>query len=169
MSGWTSQRLSGPRNLSLVSGSGVWPASRLNNLGGVIPGTYALIVMLLALLYLCPGCGTLAAARSAKGTGARRTYDASADKVWDAIPLALKQLGLKLASSKKSDGCVLATAGVSGWSWGERIAVFVEEISPSRTEVEVVSKKVLATNVTARDWQNPILNQIEDVLRGGHK
>lgn len=137
----------------------------LNMLKPMIRRLFAFVLALATVLSVCTGCGTLAGARDAKGTGARRVYDAPADEVWNAVPQALAALGLKIASSSRSDGCVLAEGGVSAWSWGEKIAVFVEEVSSSRTEVEVVRKKALATNATARDWENPVLNKIEDVLR----
>ena len=127
------------------------------------------VLLVATVLSVCTGCGTLAGARNAKGSGARRVYDASADEVWNAVPQALTALGLKIASSSRLDRCVLAEGGISGWSWGEKIAVFVKEVSSSRTEVEVVTKRALATNVTARDWENPILNKIEDVLRAAQK
>jgi len=69
----------------------------------------------------------------------------------------------------RTDGCILAKAGATSWSWGEKIAVFVEVVSPSRTQVEVVSKASLAPNVTARNWENPILNKIGDLLREAEK
>jgi hypothetical protein len=47
--------------------------------------------------------------------------------------------------------------------------VFLVEVSSSRTEVEVVSKRALATNVTAQNWESPILDRIEDILRAAEK
>lgn len=143
--------------------------SRLNTTAIMIHRICALIMVVVPLLFLCAGCGTVAGAQRARGTGTRRTYEAPPDKVWNAIPAALTQLGLSVASNNRADGCILATGGVSGWSWGEKIAVFVYEISPSRTQVEVVSKRALATNVTARNWEDPVLNKIEDVLRAADR
>jgi hypothetical protein len=125
----------------------------------------ALRFVLASMLGASSGCGTLSSAQQAKGTGVRRTYDATADQVWNAGLHALSELRIRIASSSRPDGYILAEASMSGWSWGEKIAIFVQEISPSRTEVEVVSKRALATNVTARDWENPVLDKIEDVLR----
>ena len=53
------------------------------------------------------------------------------------------------------------------WSWGERIAVFVKPLSNNETEVEVVSKPVLAPLNFPPDWQNILLDQIEAELRTG--
>jgi hypothetical protein len=135
----------------------------------LIRRTFAVIAVLVAVLSLCLGCGTLDSAKVARGTGARRTYEASTDQVWNALPSVLTQLGLNVASSSRPEGYVLAKRGFSNGSWGENVAVFIAEISPSRTEVEVVSKKVLATNVTAKNWENPVLNKIEDFLRTAGK
>ena len=124
-----------------------------------------LCFIVVSALSLFTGCGTLTDAQNARGTGARRVFDASADKVWTAIPEALASLGLDVASSNRSEGCILASRGLSGGSWGEKVAVFVQEVSSSRTEVEVVSKKALETNIGAQNWENPVLNRIEDILR----
>ena len=135
----------------------------------MIRRAWTLILVLISVLSLCTGCGTFAGAQNARGTGARRVYDAPADKVWNAIPIALTQLGLSIPSISRRDACVLAERSASGWTWGEKVAVFLVEVSSSRTEVEVVSKRALATNVTAQNWESPILDRIEDILRAAEK
>jgi hypothetical protein len=55
--------------------------------------------------------------------------------------------------------------GVTLWSWGERIAVFLKAATDKTTEVEIVSKPVLAPLNFPPDWQKILLDQIDVLLR----
>jgi hypothetical protein len=54
-----------------------------------------------------------------------------------------------------------AKHGITGWSWGENVAVFVEKIEAGKTSVEVITKRKLVTNITAQDWDGPIFIQLD--------
>lgn len=99
------------------------------------------------------GCATVADARAERGTGVIVVYAASFDEVWSALPAAMKELELKVAADNKTEGYLLAESGASAFSWGERIAVFVERVGTSGgIRVEVVSKRAVGANITATDW-----------------
>ena len=104
------------------------------------------------------GCATLAddpkrSQREARGSGVIVVYAASFDQVWSALPAVVKELELKVASDNKAEGILLADAGVSAFSWGERIAIYVERVGTSGgIRVEVVSRRAVSANVTAADW-----------------
>ena len=124
------------------------------------------VIAALAMLSFAPGCATLADAQAAKGTGTSREYAASMDKVWSAIPTVLSELRLPLVSENRAEGTMLAQRGVTPFSYGENVAIFVEPVAGStRTRVEIVSKKAMATNVFAPDWSNEILDKLGDKLR----
>jgi hypothetical protein len=55
----------------------------------------------------------------------------------------------------------LAKRGITGWSWGENVAIFVEKIEDGKTLVEVVTKREMVTNITAQDWDGPIFIQLD--------
>jgi hypothetical protein len=127
-----------------------------------------LIAVLLAIVANCviSGCATLADAKAAKGSGPSREYAASMDKVWNTIPIVLKELELPLVSQNRAEGTILAQRGVTALSYGENVAIFVEPAGgSSRTRVEIVSKKTMATNVFAPDWSVEILDKLGDKLR----
>ena len=44
------------------------------------------------------------------------------------------------------------------------MAVFVSKVDDARTTVEVVSKKALATNIFASNWERPILDRITELV-----
>jgi hypothetical protein len=54
--------------------------------------------------------------------------------------------------------------GISPFSLGENVAVFVDRADNQRTRVEVVSLKVMPTNIFAPNWEAPILNRISERL-----
>ena len=124
------------------------------------------VVAALAMLSFTSGCATLADAEAAKGTGTSREYAASMDQVWSAIPTVLSELHLSLVSQNRAEGTILAQRGVTPLSYGENVAIFVEPVAGStRTRVEIVSKKAMATNVFAPNWSNEILDQLGEKLR----
>lgn len=111
------------------------------------------LVLAVATLSLMGCTNTLADARDGRGTGLKQVYTASFDDVWEAIPRAAVESDLSMAGSFKDEGYMLFQRPTTMWSWGERVAVFVEPLEPTRTEVEVVSKRSVKVNVTARDWE----------------
>jgi hypothetical protein len=117
-------------------------------------------------LSITSGCANLADAKSARGTGVSREYAASMDKVWNAIPVVLKELELPMVSQNRAEGTILAQRGVTALSYGENVAIFVESAGgATKTRVEVVSKKAMATNVFATDWSKDILDKLEQKLK----
>jgi hypothetical protein len=109
------------------------------------------------ILSFTSGCSTLADAQAVKGSGASRIYDKPYDEVWSAVIDTIKASGLALVAENKSKGTVLAQGAISAFSWGENVAVFVEDVGgKARTRVEVVNKRALATNITAKDWETRV-------------
>lgn len=122
-------------------------------------------IALLGSLFVLQGCSTLADSRAEKGTGKSREYSASFDRVWKVVPGALSELSLPMVADNKQEGYFLAQRGMSAFSYGENVAIFVEPAGATdKTRVEVVSKKTLATTVFATDWSMPILDKIGQIL-----
>lgn len=112
---------------------------------------YIVSVMLPLALSLVGGCTTLADARNDKGHGTARIYKAPFEKVWEAVPKALNNLGLSMAGENKEEGYILGQKGPTALSPGENVAVFVEKITDDQTKVEVVSKKSIKADILAKD------------------
>lgn len=115
-----------------------------------------------AVLALLASCNTVADAKNARGSGSKRTFPAPFELVWKAVPKAVNDIGLGVVGIDEDEGYVLAESGASAFSWGEKVAVFVEALGPRDTRVEVVSKAAVATNITAKDHESPLLNAIAD-------
>jgi hypothetical protein len=51
------------------------------------------------------------------------------------------------------------------WSWGERIAIFVTKISDNQTQVEIISKPVVAPLNFPPDWVSRLFDAIGTELQ----
>ncbi len=125
-----------------------------------------IILTLIALsLSTLQGCSTLADARKAEGEGIKRVFPASYEKTWNASNTALVKLKLEIASENRDKGYILAQRGMTFFSYGENIAIFIKKQSDTQTSVEVVSKKSMATNIFAPDWTEDIFREIGVALK----
>ena len=60
---------------------------------------------------------------------------------------------------------IVAKKGTSAWSWGELVRVVVQKSASDRTTVRVLSRRRMATNVTAKgDYSDTIFSNIELAL-----
>jgi uncharacterized lipoprotein len=118
------------------------------------------IALMLGILGLT-GCTSLNTAAKAQGSGEQVIYKASFDEVWAAVPEVITNVGLQYVSVNNDKHMFLAKHGISGWSWGENVAIFVGKIEDGKTSVEVVTKRELVTNITAQDWDGPIFIRLD--------
>jgi uncharacterized lipoprotein len=117
------------------------------------------------------GCSTLADARAAKGSGEARVYNASFDQVWNAVPEALKELGLKEEGFNKGSGYVVARSPVMVGEkvpvagMADNLAVFVDKgKSANQTRVEVVAKSAVPLNPLSKKWEARVLDKLSEKL-----
>jgi uncharacterized lipoprotein len=111
------------------------------------------------------GCTTVNTAADAKGSGEQVVYKAPFEAVWTATPTVITNVGLRLVSTNDEKHVFLAKHGISGWSWGENVAIFVEKVETNKTSVEVVTKRKLVTNITAQEWDEPIFIQLDRMFK----
>ena len=131
---------------------------------------FFLSICAVVLLATTTGCSTLADAKAAKGTGTVRVYDKPYDVVWDAVLASVKSTSLALVSESKSDGAILAQGAVGAFSWGENVAIYVEDIGGKvKTRVEIINKRALATNITAADWEGRLSSELDKRLGAPQK
>ncbi len=70
------------------------------------------------------------------------------EKVFDGLIAVLGPAGFQVTSSDRVIGRILATAGMSSFSWGENITLRVERESDSSTRVVVQSNLKVGFNLT---------------------
>jgi len=114
------------------------------------------VFLVLIALHL-GACTSLSDVRESRGQGKSRTFDHSFDVVWDAIPIAMNEVDISVVGQSKTDGYYLGSREMTAFSWGERVAVFVDSVSAMRTTVEVVSKRRLQTNITAKNFEDSLI------------
>lgn len=124
------------------------------------PSMRALVFVLVLVASTLSGCATTETVRETAGQGVTRTYARSFDDIHAATLAVAKARGLDVVEDDRAQGRLLLAHGVTLWIRGERIAVFIRRIGPERTEVEVVSKPVLAPLNFPPDWQKLLLDEI---------
>ena len=110
-------------------------------------------------------CAASNSAKTAQGTGLTKEYVARFDRTFTASVDAVKATNGEIVEENKAEGNIVATYGITPFSWGERVAVFIESLSANKTEVEVVSKRAVATNITAANWETKIHDKIAENLK----
>ena len=113
---------------------------------------------------LLSGCSTLGSVQAERGKGSTRIYPAPFETVWEKTNLTLRILQLGVVESNQKEGYFLAETGISASSWGEKIAIFIGKADASSTRVEVVSRKALATNIFAENWEPRVLDTLGALL-----
>jgi len=123
---------------------------------------FALFLAALALLS-ATACSTIGDALADKGSGQARVYNASFDQVWNAVPDALRELGLKEEGFHKGSGYVVARKKVVGQEVADNLAVFIDKAdSANRTRVEVVAKSTLMLDPLSRKWETRVLDKLSE-------
>ncbi|MGH1398039.1 MAG: DUF3568 family protein [Alphaproteobacteria bacterium] len=121
----------------------------------------ALIVLVALNLQACASANH---AKNAQGEGIKMVYSASYDNTWDASIAAIAATNGKIVEQDQKQGVIAASYGVTAFSWGERVALFLKTLTSKKTEVEVVSKRAVATNITAADWVADIHQELAKTL-----
>jgi hypothetical protein len=82
--------------------------------------------------------------------GEVRVFNVGMDQAWEAARAALRWNHADTIEEHRADGYMLATAGVSGWSWGAAMGVWLEPANAQGTQVRAIVSRKLATNVFAQ-------------------
>lgn len=127
------------------------------------------VAFLLFLTLFFSGCATLQTVKQSQGKGIKRTFNFPYDDVYKAVTYSVIGKGLEIAEQSEERGYVYATHGISFFSWGEKVAIFIKKINEDETAVEIVSKRAVVTNVFGPDWTDDIFNGMELLLQNKNK
>lgn len=90
----------------------------------------------------------------------REVYDANFNRVWSAAVAAAQTGDLEVLNADKAHGYISAKRGLQPETFGENVGIWIRQVSPSQTEVEVVSRQAGPPVVEFRNWEPRILNSI---------
>ncbi len=83
--------------------------------------------------------------------------------------MVVKSVGLAYAGDNRNEGYALARRGITAFSYGENVAMFIEPTGTGdKTKVEVVSKRAMVTNVFAPNWETVILDRLGAMFSSGN-
>lgn len=119
-------------------------------------------------LILLVGCASTETVRESRGEGTKNLYSATVENVYAAALRAAKSEELEIVATDKDAGRIDLSHGVTLWSWGERISVFVTSVSDSETEVEIVSKAVMSPLNFPPDWEGRLFRAIDRELEAAN-
>ncbi|AKJ69464.1 hypothetical protein ABW99_15840 [Pandoraea thiooxydans] len=111
------------------------------------------------------GCASTESVKASREEGVHRVYAAPYKVVYDATLAAAKAKKLDLLESDPAAGRIVVSHGISWWSWGERIAIWLRPLSDSSTDVAIVSKPILAPLNYPPDWTSQLFEQIAAELQ----
>jgi hypothetical protein len=114
----------------------------------------------LAVALMFTGCSTPGSVSQLKGQGSSVVYNSSFDRVWSAAIAASQTGDLYILNADKSQGYISAKRGLRPETFGENVAIWVRVVSPTQTEVEVVSRQAGPPVLMSRNWEKRILSSI---------
>jgi hypothetical protein len=114
----------------------------------------ALAVILLA------GCATPKRVATLEGRGTKQVYNTGFDQTWRAAVDAAQANDLEIINSDRSRGYIGARRTIRVHTFGENVGIWVREIAPAQTEVEVVSRQAGPPVASWRNWENEIQRAI---------
>jgi len=118
------------------------------------------IVIIFLCLYLA-GCATLQSVKELKGHGVIKAYNVPIDMAGQAAIEVLHDLKFVIQEGSIQQGYLIGTTRLSGWSWGELVGVYFNKLNDYKSNVEVISKRKMATNIMAKDWTEIIFEKLD--------
>jgi hypothetical protein len=113
-----------------------------------------------ALAVLLIGCTTQKRVATLEGRGTKQIYSANFNQAWRAAVDAAQQGDLEIVSSDRSRGYIGARRTIQVHTFGENVGIWLREIAPTQTEVEVVSRQAGPPVASWRNWENEIQRAI---------
>ncbi|MDB6016953.1 MAG: hypothetical protein JWR19_1442 [Pedosphaera sp.] len=124
-------------------------------------------LFLAALLFLLvAGCSTPGSVAKMEGRGTRRVFNDGYNPVWNAAIGAAQLDDLRILDSDEYAGYISVRRAMGTTTFGENISIWVRNISPTETEVEVVSRHSGPPVLPLPNGEQHFLNSIADILPG---
>jgi hypothetical protein len=99
------------------------------------------VLSTVALLVLAAGCATQKPVATLRGHGTRQVYTATFDQMWRAAVDAAQRDDLEMVTADRDHGYIGARRTTQSRPFGEDIGIWVRQVGPASSEVEVVSRE----------------------------
>ncbi|HKQ39379.1 MAG TPA: hypothetical protein VJ063_14975 [Verrucomicrobiae bacterium] len=119
------------------------------------------IVGIFVLAFVVCGCSTTSSVAKKQGHGTRQVYRAPFDQVWRAAVDAAQIGNLEILNANREQGYIAAKRGIQKETFGENVGLWVTRMSPTETQVEVVSRQAGPPVFWLKNWEHEILRSIE--------
>jgi hypothetical protein len=127
-------------------------------------------IVLLLFLSLLIGCATMTDVLKDKENGTAKIYNIEKDMAWEIAMTVLRWEGCETIEEHKLSNYMLTTVGQNFVSEGSLVGVWIEPITEKETNVTVVTKRKvqtnLATGLTETTFQNSFAQAVEIVNSG---
>jgi hypothetical protein len=127
--------------------------------------TNLLLLALFAMIF--SGCSSPESVSRLQGRGTQQVYEADFDRVWSAAVAAAQVGDLQILNADKTHGYISTKRGLEPETFGENVGIWIRTVSPTQTEVEVVSRPAGPPVLELRNWEHRILNSISANLTTG--
>lgn len=119
-------------------------------------------VWLIPILFaaMLSGCASTESVKASKDEAVHRVYAAPYNSVYAATLAAAKAEKLDLVENDPAAGRIVVSHGISWWSWGERIVIWLQSLDASSTDVAIASKPILAPFNYPPDWTSKLFERI---------
>lgn len=112
------------------------------------------------IVALITGCATSSQVANMQGHGKKTVFDAPYETVWVAAIDAAQAGDLEVHNTDKERGFIGASRGMRLETMGEKVGIWVTGVSPTQTQVEVVSKQAGLPMLWFKNWEKQILSGI---------
>ena len=129
------------------------------------------LLSLFAGVALLAGCATEQHASTTHGNGKVETYAASFDSVWRAAVDAAQVGGLKVVTADRKTGYIAAAQPTQPTAYGENVGLWVMPVSPTHTQVELVSRQAGPSTEWMKEWERDVFDilQLNLSQEAGHQ
>ncbi|MDB6065836.1 MAG: hypothetical protein JWR26_2044 [Pedosphaera sp.] len=91
-------------------------------------------------------------------------FDARYETVWSAAKGAAQYHDLDILDADKATGFISARRRMNETTFGENVCIWIREVAPAQTEVEVVGRRSGPPVLDRGDWELRIQRTISTIL-----